>query len=489
MAKLKSLQDGLEEIRKLYGTASVFQATDNFKSNIQSISTGSFNLNDAIGVGGIPSGRLIMLSGVESSGKSALALSIIKEAQKDNGVGYYIDGEFTFDPDWTQRLGVDLDRIMISQTNNAKEVFELLVGKPKNNARKNAIPGILENDKILHSGLKVVVIDSIDSLQPPMEMDSEVGKANMALMARFLPPELRRLTPILSRTGVSVIAIMQARSVPGQMYGEALTVSGGRALKHAASLWIDLGVMWNSDITIDGTKDGEKIGHGIKAKIRKNKVAPPFKQADFTLFFQKGIDIRPEIPEQAVQTGVITKESERIYTYKSALGDFKWNGLSNVIDAIKDNKPLLNEIALKVKDAKKKENEARLADTSFKEAEDSEDEAPGSVIEAKDEEGSSKTVVNAADTEGSSERANGDLIDDETESSTEEKVKPQKSSDSKKENQDITSVEGSSLEEKSIKELQKVAQEMGIVVTYKMNNKRSLIEAIQSKNQSKEVSK
>ena len=372
MSKLKTLQEGMEEIRKQYGTASVFLPTDDFKSNIKSVGTGSFNLNDAIGVGGVACGRLTMLSGIESSGKSLLALSIIKEAQKAGGIGYYVDAEFTFDPDWTQRLGVDIDRVMVSQTNDAKAVFELLLGKPKiKDVRLKAIPGILSNEKLVKAGLKVVVIDSIDALAPPMEMASEVGKANMALMARFLPPELRRLTPILSRTGISVVAIMQARQTPGQIYGNSLTVSGGRALKHAASTWIDLGIVGKSAITIDGNKDGEKIGHKIKAKIRKNKVAPPFKEAEFTIYFQKGIDIRPEIPEQAVRAGVIVKASTKTYTYKSdSLGDFKWNGMNNLLEALFTNKVLLLEVAKKVKEAKKEQEVERLKNTDFKELEE-----------------------------------------------------------------------------------------------------------------------
>jgi len=366
--KLKTLQEGIAEVRKQYGTASVFMPKDDFRSNIESVSTGSFNLNDAIGVGGVPCGRLMMLSGIESSGKSLLALSIIKEAQKTGGIGYYIDAEYTFDPDWTQRLGVDIDRIMVSQTNDAKAVFELLLGKPAiQGKRQNAIPGIINNEKLIKAGLKVIVIDSIDALAPPMEMSSEVGKMNMALMARFLPPELRRLTPILSKTGISVIAIMQARQTPGQLYGDALTVSGGRALKHAASVWLDLGIVSQSAITIDGRKDGEKTGHKIRGKIRKNKVAPPFKKAEFTIYFQKGIDVRPEIPEQAIQVGVIVKESTKTYSYKSDLGDFKWNGMSNLLEALYTNKDLMLEIAKKVKEAKKEQELNRLDNTEFTE--------------------------------------------------------------------------------------------------------------------------
>lgn len=501
MAKLKDLQEGLDEIRKQYGTASVFQANDNFRSNIQSVGTGSFNLNDAIGVGGVPCGRLVMLSGVESSGKSLLALSIIKEAQKDGGVGYYIDGEYTFDPDWTQRLGVDLDKIVISQTNNAKDVFELLLGKPKiKDKRDKAIPGILTNEKILRAGLRVVVIDSVDSLQTPMEEESEVGKSNMALMARFLPPELRRLTPILSKTNITVVAIMQARQNPGQMYGDALTVSGGRALRHSASVWIDLGVVSSSAITIDGKKDGEKIGHSIRARIRKNKVAPPFKDAEFTIYFQKGIDVRPEIPVQAVGVGVITKLSERIYSYKSSTGvDFKWNGLSQLSEELLKNSNLLKEIAVKVKEAKKKENEERLADTSFKDEEElqatdpkavtsedlsdeeSTDESDKGSEATNTEQAGSKTDSNSTtDTNITKVKEKG--LDSDSGKENQKNEESQKESDSSGIKNDSSSDErNDELESKTFTELKEIAKKMKVPNFYKLTNKNSLIKAITTK--------
>jgi len=461
MAKLKSLQEGLDEMRKLYGTASVFQPNDDFKSNIPSVGTGSFNLNDAIGVGGVPCGRLIMLSGVESSGKSLLALSIIREAQKEGGIGYYIDGEFTFDPDWTSRLGVDLDKIIISQTNNAKEVFELLLGKPKKEGKRlNAIPGMLSNEKILESGLKVVVIDSIDSLAPPMEVTSEVGKSNMALMARFLPPELRRLTPILAKTDITIIAIMQARQTPGQIYGDALTVSGGRALKHAASTWIDLGVMSQSKITINGKIDGEKIGHKIKAKIKKNKVAPPFKEAEFTIYFQKGIDIRPEIPKQAVEAGVIGKPSAKMYTYKSnKLGDFKWNGMNNLEEELRINKELLVEIAKKVSAAKKDQEQSRRKNTDFKENEDF------PVAEATEFEDIEKNL----DTEPAD---SSEVSEAGIESSEEKKEDQQKKSDSQGKNVI------NNLKELTLDRLKEIAKEKKIPKLWKYTSKNDLIKVI-----------
>ena len=458
--KSKDLQEGIEEIRKLYGTASVFTATDNFRSNVQSISTGSFNLNDAIGVGGVPAGRLILLSGPESTGKSLLALSVIKEAQKDGGLGYYMDAEFTYDPDWTSRLGVDKERMLVSQTNNAQEVFELLLGKPKNEKRKEAIPGILTNEKILRAGLKVVVIDSIDALSTPMEMSSEVGKSNMALMARFLPPELRRLTPILAKTGVTVVAILQARSNPGQTYGDSTTVSGGRAMKHAASLWMDLGVVFNSQITIDGTKDGEKIGQRIKVKIKKNKVAPPFKETEFTVLFQKGVDVRPEIAEQAVDSGVITKESERISTYKSeTFGDFRWNGLSKLVEELAkpENKGLLAEIALKVKEAKKKQNEDRLTNSSFKEVE----------LDISDDE--------EAVSEGTEENGEPqENIEVEVGNSEEKDTPVQKTGDSSTSG----SNDSEELENKTLNELKEMAKKLNVPNLYKFTTKDNLIRAI-----------
>ncbi len=353
----KTLLEGIEELRKYYGEASVFGATEEFRiTDVEAYSSGSLNLDDAIGIGGWPEGRVVMLSGIESSGKSLLALMAIKEIQKQGGCAVYFDAEQTYTTSWGERLGVDNDRLVLSQTSDAKEVFELIVGKPKNKKRSKAIPGMLTpGSKLLAAGLKAIVIDSTNSLIPPMEATAEVGSANIALMARFLSQELKRVTPLLKKAGVTLFCIMQARENPGQMYGDSITVSGGRALKHAASLWVDLGIIGGSKIhpgkdgdPLEQDTDEPPIGHKIRAKIRKNKVAPPFRKAEYTIYYQKGIDVRPELAEQALKRGIIERISSKIYGY-SGFPDGKLNGMSNVEAAIATDRKLARRILAEVK--------------------------------------------------------------------------------------------------------------------------------------------
>ncbi len=356
MAVDKTLLEGIEELRKYYGEASVFGATEEFRiTDVESYSSGSLNLDDAIGIGGWPEGRVVMLSGIESSGKSLLALMAIKEIQKQGGCAVYFDAEQTYTTAWGERLGVDNDRLVLSQTSDAKEVFELIVGKPKNKKRSKAVPGMLTpGSKLLKAGLKAIVIDSTNSLIPPMEATAEVGSANIALMARFLSQELKRVTPLLKKAGVTLFCIMQARENPGQMYGNSITVSGGRALKHAASLWVDLGIIGGSRIhpgkegdPLEPDMDEPPIGHKIRAKIRKNKVAPPFKKAEYTIYYQRGIDVRPELSEQALKRGIIERVSSKIYGHPS-FPDGKLNGMSNVDGAIATDRKLARTILKEV---------------------------------------------------------------------------------------------------------------------------------------------
>lgn len=354
MAVEKSLLAGLEELRKHYGDASVFGAAEQFRlTDVVAVSTGSFNLDDAIGIGGWPEGRIVMISGVESSGKSLLALMAIKEIQKNGGAAIYFDAEQTYTSAWGERLGIDNERLILSQTSDAKEVFELIVGKPKNKRRSKAVPGILTpGSKFLDAGVKSIVIDSVNSLIPPMEAQSEVGSANIALLARFLSQELKRVTPLLKATGVTLFCIMQARENPGQMYGDAITVSGGRALKHAASLWVDLGVIGGSHIHMNDDKDALPLGHKIRAKIRKNKVAPPFRRAEYTIYYQRGIDIRPELTEQAIKREIITKTSSKTFEHPDLPGG-KILGANNLEQLIATDRDFARKMLKAIKEHKR----------------------------------------------------------------------------------------------------------------------------------------
>jgi len=213
----------------------------------------------------------VQFAGQESSGKTYMSLISIAEYQKanPNGWAYYIDAEFTFDSSWAASLGVDLDRVMVYRENNGVKIFERLLGRPSKTSAVKSKLGLLDMEKENPSGLGIIVLDSIASVQPPQEITSEVGKANMALMARFLPPELRKLTPALADTGVVFIGINQVRMDPGVMYGNPESAPGGRALRHACSTMLNFSRIAAKDSVIENDA-GEKIGHHVRVRIDKN---------------------------------------------------------------------------------------------------------------------------------------------------------------------------------------------------------------------------
>ena len=342
---LKLLQQGVAEIRKTYGETSVFRANEEGVTyKVDAIPTGSFNIDDAIGVGGVPRGRLIMLSGGESSGKSLLALSVIKEAQKQGGIGYYIDAEHTLTVKWMKSQGIDPEGVLVSQEDDAEKAFELLLGQPATKNRSKPVLGVLQNEKILEAGLNkgVIVIDSLSQLVPPIERQAQLGDHTMAAMARFLTPTLRRLTPQLHNTGVVCIVILQMRLDPGQMFGDPRKVSGGQALKHSASVWLDVAKVSRTEIE----KDGEPVGHTIKLKVKKNKVGVPFKEAETVIHYTRGIDLRSELAAQAIKRGVIvhppgSSDNSNTWTHPT-MGQVI--GLPKVLEAIEENKKLAKEL-------------------------------------------------------------------------------------------------------------------------------------------------
>jgi recombination protein RecA len=304
----------------------------------EAISTGSFALDDALGIWGIPKGHVVQYAGFESSGKTLLALLTIAEWQKKSPENWamFVDAEFSFDQGWALGLGVDTSRLYVYRENKASAIFDRLVGIPgkrdKNGVVKKVKPGILDIEKETGgSGLGIIVIDSIAAMQPPAEEASKAGKDNMALMARFLPPELRKITPLLSETGVSLIAINQVRFQPGVMYGDPTMSPGGTALKHACAQMINLGVINSKESRIEeGT---EQIGHHIRAKVQKNKKAPPFRVAEFAINYTKGvIDKNIEIREIGARYGII----ERPNTKTWILDGEKYNGKDAIADALKD---------------------------------------------------------------------------------------------------------------------------------------------------------
>lgn len=335
MSDLKSMKDIMKNMQKHHGDAGLFSASDEIIVEVEAISTGSYLVDDCLGVGGIPRGRFIQFAGAESSGKTLLSLSTMAQWQKQDpkNWGIFIDAEYTFDRDWAEGLGVDLDRLYVLKENSGVKIFEFLVGKPHKELGKPKVkPGVL--DQAIASpgnGLGLIILDSIAAMIPPIEAIADVGKQNMAVMGRFLPAELRKLTPLLADANVAMIGINQVRINPGQMYGNPEQSSGGSALKHACSQMVHLGKRSGKESWI---MSGEtEIGCTVGVKIDKNKVAPPHKKAEFQIEYLIGVTNKHlEILQLGVKYGVITRPNNRTYEYEGQKYTSKENVESWLMD-------------------------------------------------------------------------------------------------------------------------------------------------------------
>jgi len=356
-----------DKMEKLYGD----DGLDNV-SAIETISTGSYSLDDIIGPWGNPRGRIVQYAGRESSGKTLMSLMTIKHWQSlaPHNWAYFIDAECGFSLEWAKMLGVDVspDRLRILRSNNGAEIFEKLCGVPhKEPGKPKAKPGLLDIVKELGgadaSGLGIIVLDSVASIAPPLEMASCSGKSNMALIARFLPPELRKIVPLLSQTGVIFIAINQVRTDPGKMYGDPTSTPGGAAWKHFCSVMVHFLMSESKDSKIFDSS-GEQIGHTLKARIDKNRVGPPKKICEFDVKYIEGIaNKHVEIATLAIKYGVVKRPNNRTYTY----GEEKWTSKDDFHSAmLKDE--LSSQILLDVKKAK--EEGFEIEETNMEEVED-----------------------------------------------------------------------------------------------------------------------
>lgn len=361
--KILSEAQALSQLSSLFGEEAISHPEINTK--VEVISSGSLSLDYAIGAGGIPRGRITQFAGKESSGKTFLALQTAANWQRmhpDNCFAF-LDAEFTYDPEWAEKFGIDNDRVFYVKSNEAEKLFSGLVGKVKVNSatkketkvaglfdmvkmgQKITVPGPdgRKNDLDL-SRLGLVVLDSVAAMQPPAERQSDVGKQNMALMARFLSVELRKITPGVADANVAMILINQLRVDPGKMFGNPEDTPGGRALKHACSLMINFAPLSGTDNTVTNS-DGDKIGHRVKAKIGKNKVGPPYRTSEYIIEYEKGIvSHAEEALEVGQKLGVIDRPSVRSYemfdekfsSKKDALAYIEGN-LDMVITEIKNN--------------------------------------------------------------------------------------------------------------------------------------------------------
>lgn len=319
----KALEMALAQIKKAHGEGAVMKMSERSTMEIEAISTGALALDVALGIGGLPRGRIVEIYGPESSGKTTLALHVVAEAQRNGGVCAFIDAEHALDPVYASAIGIDVDELLISQPDTGEQALEI-------------------TDTLIRSGaLDVVVIDSVAALTPRAEIEGEMGDAHVGLQARLMSQALRKLTASVSRSRTICIFINQLREKVGVMFGSPETTPGGRALKFYASVRIDVR-------RVESIKDGaEVIGSRTRAKVVKNKCAPPFRTAEFDIMYGKGISREGSLLDMGVDLGLIRK-SGAWYTYE---GEQLGQGRENAKEFLRDNPELMVEISERILEA------------------------------------------------------------------------------------------------------------------------------------------
>ena len=318
--KLKALQAAMSKIEKDFGKGSIMKLGDEKIENVELIPTGSISLNAALGVGGYPKGRIIEIYGPESSGKTTLAIHAIAECQKAGGIAAFIDAEHAFDRFYAEKLGVDIDNLWISQPDNGEQALEIA------------------DQLIRSSAIDILVVDSVAALTPKKEIEGEMGDNNVGLQARLMSQALRKLTSTISKTNTTCIFINQLREKIGVMFGNPETTTGGNALKFYASVRLDIR-------RVTAIKDGDQvIGNMTRVKVVKNKVAPPFRKAEFEITFGEGISKLGEILDLGVEYGIIQKNGSW-YSYN---GSRLSQGRDTCKALLKDNPELCEELEGKI---------------------------------------------------------------------------------------------------------------------------------------------
>ncbi len=320
--RAKALDLALAQIDKNFGKGSVMRLGDEARAPIEVIPTGSIALDVALGIGGLPRGRVVEIYGPESSGKTSLALHAVANAQKAGGIAAFIDAEHALDPDYAKNLGVDTDALLVSQPDTGEQALEIA-------------------DMLIRSGaLDILVIDSVAALVPRAEIEGEMGDSHVGLQARLMSQALRKIAGALSNSGTTAIFINQLREKIGVMFGSPETTTGGKALKFYASVRLDVR-------RIETLKDGgEAVGNRTRVKVVKNKVAPPFKQAEFDILYGKGISREGSLIDMGVEQGILRK-SGAWYTYE---GDQLGQGRENARKFMRDNPDVANEVEKRIKD-------------------------------------------------------------------------------------------------------------------------------------------
>ncbi|MBU6233740.1 MAG: recombinase RecA [Acidobacteria bacterium] len=318
----KALEQALGQIEKTFGKGSIMKMGENLNMSIEAISTGSLALDMALGVGGVPKGRVVEIYGPESSGKSTLALHIVAEAQRNGGTCAYIDAEHALDPVYARAIGVDVDELYISQPDTGEQALEIA-------------------DTLIRSGaLDVLIVDSVAALTPRAEIEGDMGDSHVGLQARLMSQALRKITANLNKSNTVAVFINQLREKIGVMYGSPEVTPGGRALKFYSSVRLDIR-------RIESIKDGaEVIGNRTRVKVVKNKVSAPFKQAEFDIMYGQGISREGSLLEVAVELGYV-KRAGAWFTYE---GEQLGQGRENVKTFLRENPQLMAEIDTRVRD-------------------------------------------------------------------------------------------------------------------------------------------
>ena len=341
LEKKKALEVALSQIEKQFGKGSVMKLGEYKAMNVEAIPTGALGLDIALGIGGVPRGRIIEIFGPESSGKTTLALHIIAEAQKMNGEAAFIDAEHALDPVYAKHLGVDIDNLIVSQPDTGEQALEI-------------------TESLVRSGaLDVIVVDSVAALVPKAEIDGDMGDSHMGLQARLMSQALRKLAVAINKSKTVIIFINQLREKIGVMFGNPETTTGGRALKFYASVRLDIRKIENIK------QDGEVVGNRARVKVIKNKVAPPFREAEFDIVYGKGISKEGNILDMAVNLDIIEKSG----SWFSYNGEKIGQGRENVKQYLHNNPELMAEVEKKVRDNFEQAFEKSLGDNEEDEEE------------------------------------------------------------------------------------------------------------------------
>jgi len=350
--KLKALDAAISNIEKQFGKGSIMKLGDpNINLNVETVPTGSLSLDIALGLGGIPRGRVVEVYGPESSGKTTVALHMVAEIQRRGGIAGFIDAEHALDPVYAKNIGVDIDNLYISQPDSGEQALEI-------------------TETMVRSGaIDIVIIDSVAALVPKAEIDGDMGDSHIGLQARLMSQALRKLTPVVSKNNCVVIFINQLREKVGVMFGSPETTSGGRALKFYASVRLDVRKIETLKM------NGEVVGNRTRVKVVKNKIAPPFKEAEFDIMFGKGISQEGDILDLASNVGIVQK-SGAWFTYNDGkIGQGRENGKTY----LKENPEIMREIEAKVKAYYGISEDGKIKPAADKDAKAAEEEKPTKV--------------------------------------------------------------------------------------------------------------